>query len=199
MAKRGRKPKGEFEGRTAVYSARLTPETKAALEEAAARSGRSVSQEVEMRLRQSLESEMAIQQNFGGPDEYAVAQLVAKTLQITGHVAVARCQRTEGASKEPHWLHNPDAFGDCRVAVNAVLDAIDPGKPPPPERMIPLWGEMAAATVTDAAADPEAMKHVPGLYHWAKALQSRLGVSVTPQPPHRRRLAVKASNKEQKS
>lgn len=61
MAKRGgsrpgagRKPKGEIKGQAAWLSTRLAPDTRAKLEEAAKASGRSLSQEVGMRLRQSF-------------------------------------------------------------------------------------------------------------------------------------------------
>jgi hypothetical protein len=47
----GRKPRGEFQGKTAVLTTRITPETRAALERAAAKGKRSLSQEVEYGLR----------------------------------------------------------------------------------------------------------------------------------------------------
>ena len=50
----GRKPKGEFKGKSSVFSTRITPTTRAALEREAQRSGRSLSQEVERRLEWSL-------------------------------------------------------------------------------------------------------------------------------------------------
>jgi uncharacterized protein (DUF1778 family) len=50
----GRKPKGEFAGKTATITTRVQPDTRDALEEAAQASGRSLSQEVEFRLKASL-------------------------------------------------------------------------------------------------------------------------------------------------
>ena len=50
----GRKPRGEFKGKTATLTTRITPETRAALERAAEKSGRSLSQEVEHRLNDSI-------------------------------------------------------------------------------------------------------------------------------------------------
>lgn len=55
----GRKPRGAFRGKSAVLTTRITPGTRKALESAAASSGRSLSQEVETRLRQSLEPHYA--------------------------------------------------------------------------------------------------------------------------------------------
>jgi TraY domain len=62
---RGRAPKGEYAGKTQVMSFRLTPDTKAALRRAAARSGRSLSQETEHRLRRGLDEEEAISSLWG--------------------------------------------------------------------------------------------------------------------------------------
>jgi hypothetical protein len=50
----GRKPRGEFQGKSKVLTTRITPETRAALERAAAKGKRSLSQEVEHGLRTYL-------------------------------------------------------------------------------------------------------------------------------------------------
>jgi hypothetical protein len=50
----GRKPKGEFVGKSATITTRIQPSTRDALEQAARANGRSLSQEVEFRLRAGL-------------------------------------------------------------------------------------------------------------------------------------------------
>lgn len=50
----GRKPKGEFAGKTATITTRIRQDTRDALEKAAIADGRSLSQEAEFRLRASL-------------------------------------------------------------------------------------------------------------------------------------------------
>jgi hypothetical protein len=50
----GRKPRGEFKGKTATLTTRITTETRQALDNAAKKNSRSLSQEVERRLRDSL-------------------------------------------------------------------------------------------------------------------------------------------------
>src|SRR5215470_5538220 len=50
----GRKPQGGLTGKVETFTTRITAETKFALEQAAAQSGRSVSSEAEHRLRNSL-------------------------------------------------------------------------------------------------------------------------------------------------
>jgi hypothetical protein len=53
----GRKPRGEFKGKSATLTTRITPETRAAMERAAQKSRRSLSQEVERRLDDSVRNE----------------------------------------------------------------------------------------------------------------------------------------------
>ena len=53
----GRKPRGEFKGKSATLTTRITAETRAAMERAAQKSGRSLSQEVERRLIDSVRNE----------------------------------------------------------------------------------------------------------------------------------------------
>src|SRR5262245_32519160 len=50
----GRKPRGEFKGKTETLTTRITPQTRAELERAAKKSRRSLSQEVEHRLDYSI-------------------------------------------------------------------------------------------------------------------------------------------------
>jgi len=50
----GRKPKGPYRGKSVTITTRVTPDTRVALERAGAKKGHSLSQEIEIRLRQSL-------------------------------------------------------------------------------------------------------------------------------------------------
>jgi TraY domain len=52
----GRKPRGEFKGKSAMLTTRITPELRAGLEREARRNARSLSQEIEFRLKRSLQS-----------------------------------------------------------------------------------------------------------------------------------------------
>ena len=53
----GRKPQGEYKGKTATLTTRIEPDTRTALEKAAKETGRSLSQEIENRLRRSIASD----------------------------------------------------------------------------------------------------------------------------------------------
>jgi hypothetical protein len=50
----GRKPLGEFKGKTTTLTTRITPQTKAALERRAKQHGRSLSQEIEACLNEVI-------------------------------------------------------------------------------------------------------------------------------------------------
>jgi hypothetical protein len=58
----GRKPKGEFAGKTETFTTRITPETRAALERGARKKGVSLSQHVEYLLRTALHKPSSAQQ-----------------------------------------------------------------------------------------------------------------------------------------
>ena len=55
----GRKPKGEFRGKEATFTTRITVRTRHALDRAALKNGRSLSQEVERRLNDSLQKDLS--------------------------------------------------------------------------------------------------------------------------------------------
>jgi hypothetical protein len=55
----GRKPQGEFGRKRSAFTTRITSATREALDRAAAKSGRSVSQEVERRLTDTLQRDLA--------------------------------------------------------------------------------------------------------------------------------------------
>ena len=59
----GRPPKGDIRNKRAVFSTRITPELKAALVIAATENGRSLSQEIERRLIDSLDPENDFKKN----------------------------------------------------------------------------------------------------------------------------------------
>ena len=69
MAKRrGRRPKGEYPEKKRVFASRIREDTWEMLQWAAAKSGRSFSQEFEFRLRRGLEEDERIESLFGSQD-----------------------------------------------------------------------------------------------------------------------------------
>jgi len=89
----GRKPRGEFQGKSAVLTTRITPETRTDLDRAAKRSGRSLSQEVEVRLRSSIEKVRSIDRS--------------RHIRALGEAVMLVARYIERAT-EKHW--HEDAF-----------------------------------------------------------------------------------------
>ncbi|MBY5530542.1 hypothetical protein [Rhizobium leguminosarum] len=74
----GRKPKGEFSGKSAAFSTRITPELRAALEKESKETGKSLSQIVERRLRDSFDHPERWKRALGDKHVRALAYAVAK-------------------------------------------------------------------------------------------------------------------------
>ena len=116
MGKRGRAPKGDYAGKTEVMSFRLTPDTKAALRMAAARSGRSLSQETEHRLRRGLDEEEAISSLWGDVKTSAMLRLAAQVVQ-----SVRTLQDTK-----VHWTADAKVFDSAIEAIAGTLKLFRP-------------------------------------------------------------------------
>lgn len=89
--KPGRRPQGPFEEKRKTLTTRITDETRTRLEKASRASGRSLAQEVELRLEQSF----SVDEALGGKDTHAV-------LRMFGAVATLIEGRT-GKSWRSDW------------------------------------------------------------------------------------------------
>ena len=128
----GRKPRGEFKGKSATLTTRTTPETRAAMERAAQKNGRSLSQEVERRLYDSARNERSRRS-----DVRALAEAVAI---VTEKVELATGKQ---------WLQ--DAFtGD---ALRRGIEVLVRHFAPHSARVIPPKVEEAAARVLPEASE----------------------------------------------
>lgn len=129
MGKRG--PKAESPA-TAILSTRIWPETRAALEAAAAENGRPLSREVEDRLRRSFEEDRSIVEQLGGRKVFALMRFVAAALIPVGETTYFMKHLRDGS--DGAWLSDPYAFDQAVKAVNEVLEerrpAGDPTIPP---------------------------------------------------------------------
>ncbi|MBY5888087.1 hypothetical protein HFN49_18055 [Rhizobium leguminosarum] len=74
----GRKPNGEFSGKSAVFSTRITPDLRALLEKESKQTGKSLSQIVERRLRDSFDQPDRWKRALGAEHVRALAYVVAK-------------------------------------------------------------------------------------------------------------------------
>ncbi|MER8744198.1 hypothetical protein NKH54_14050 [Mesorhizobium sp. M1004] len=73
----GRKPKGEFAGKSSAFSTRITPDLRADLDAESASTGKSISQIVERRLRESYDEPKRMQRILGPDHVRALSYLVA--------------------------------------------------------------------------------------------------------------------------
>lgn len=116
MGKRGPPPRGVFTDKSAVLSTRIRPDTRAAIQAAADASGRSLSQEIEMRLRRSLDFDVKIADAFGDRRFYALMRIVATAMSLIENPT----------NKGKSFLDDPYSFDQAVHTVNAVLSAFRP-------------------------------------------------------------------------
>jgi hypothetical protein len=123
MGKRGPAPKGEYGGKSKVFSTRIRPDLRESLDSAARSSGRSLSQEVEHRLRRTFIEDEKIGDAFGSRQNFLIMRIVALTMQFQWNPFF-----THGWY-EKNWLDDPLMFDQVRKTVNRVLEAIRPRGP----------------------------------------------------------------------
>src|SRR5262245_50912099 len=105
-------PKGE--GKRFALGLRVTEERRRALDEAAAKSGRSISQEIELRLEQSFLDEEAL----GGREMLGLFRMMAGAAMMVE-------ERLGGRSWSTDW----EAFQAVREAWHKIIDGIRPDVP----------------------------------------------------------------------
>jgi hypothetical protein len=156
----------------------MAPESKARIERAARESGRSMAQEIELRLEQSFERETQAQHFsdlYFGRELAALLEMIGRAMRDTGaHTAAHSASRGDGSR---NWLENPYGFDRAIRAVAKVLDALrPPGKVVVPARLsepeIRLADAIASGLLSDIAHE-----HVEDdfMEEWARGLRGRLG------------------------
>ena len=113
---------------------RVTPDLKQHVERAADRSGRSISQEAEMRLERSFEREGLLSEALElayGRRLAAILLMLGKAMKDTGEIVAFASTRTiEG---KENWLDTPSAFDQAAKSAAHVLEALRPsGDATPP-------------------------------------------------------------------
>ena len=118
--KGGRPPEGPFSNKRATLTARLTEETRTALERAAKHSGNSISQEVELRLRESLRQAGHYKNfgrqhaGFGAPETFALFRLCSHAIRFL----------SGGTTKK--WFDDPWQFARALEIVNDMVSRFRP-------------------------------------------------------------------------
>ena len=124
MGKRGPQPKGEYGrsiGRTAVLSTRLQPDTRARLLKAAKASGRSLSQELEHRLRDTFVEDDNVVNFYGGPPNAAIVKLIGALIQSTCTNWLAKTPDGSLDKYPGEWLRDPKLFDQVLTAIIHAL------------------------------------------------------------------------------
>ena len=115
---KGPTPRGEYVGKSSVFSTRIRPDLRQKLEQGAKKSGRSLSQEIEHRLRRTFVEDEKISENFGDRRTFLLMRMMAMAI------------RFRGDDDQPgEWLENPDAF---EIAIAAALSVLEAVRPPGP-------------------------------------------------------------------
>jgi hypothetical protein len=154
MAKRkraaggGAKPKGPFKGKSMTLTTRITPETREELERTAAEKGRSLSQEVEYRLR-----------SFAGQSRKAPH---IRSLADAVSLIASRIEQRTGR----RFLDDPFTASAVRHLISGFLSRISPAStgttPIPPDiekyaAKMPSLGQAVKSPVALAELEAEAL------------------------------------------
>jgi hypothetical protein len=127
----GRKPVGEFKGKTATITTRVTPETRTALDRRAKGHSRSLSQEIERALREW------VYQERGHAHVRGLAHAI--TLLI----------RTMEGTTQGRWLDDPFTCQAVRLGIETLLFHFGPQGAP----AVPASVAAASAKMPPEAAD----------------------------------------------
>jgi hypothetical protein len=118
MAKRGRRPKGEYPEKKRVFASRIREDTWEMLQQAAMRSGRSVSQEFEHQLRRGLDEDKRTEDIFGDSRTFALMKIAA--------MAAVNSSLLNPKHSKAHWTSNVEAFDRALEAIVAALKVFRP-------------------------------------------------------------------------
>jgi hypothetical protein len=120
---KGPRPKGEYVGKSSVFSTRIRPDLRKRLEVAAKTSGRSLSQEVEHRLRRSFVEDDKIADAFGDRRTFRLMRMIADAIRLA----------EPNGAEAGDWLNNPFDFQIALGAALSVLEAVAPEGPALPD------------------------------------------------------------------
>ena len=178
MGKRGPQPRGEYGGkigRTAVLSTRLQPDTRTRLSDAAKASKRSLSQELEHRLRRTFTDDDKAVEFYGTEQNAAVVKLIGATINSTAVKTTAK--------RKHEWLKEQWLFDDVMDAIVHILLWFRPGGDSRQTKQITLSsGTAKAEQLIDEirSADPSLpISKGSTRQHAMAALKDKLGDLVT--------------------
>jgi hypothetical protein len=137
----GRPPRGEFRGKSATITTRIKPETRLALEDAARAHRRSLSQEIERRLRESLSS--SERSSLSGERQ-------PPHIRAIGELAKIATERIEVVT-DKDWLRDAFTAEAVRHTIDQVLSHFAP--PRQASHTVPDQIERLSAAMPSDLAD----------------------------------------------
>jgi hypothetical protein len=184
----GRPSTAPRSGERIGMSLRVTPDIKQRLERSALETGRSLSQEAELRLERSFRDDDLLPQLMAA----AYGEKLAAVLMIVG-AAMAEAGRTAGfqETRTPEgaveWFDRPVAYDQAAQAAKAVLGTLAPEgdvRPPRGKPVLPLllFGDSFANTFLSLATGQLEM---PTRARWAEVVRSMLGNDLINRIKHR--------------
>jgi hypothetical protein len=117
MADRGRHRKDEATRKSAPLGVRVSPILKQQLEDAAKESGRSLSQEIETRLRLSLGEQQRRVDEFGGSFNYSLFHTICDRIRS---MELSVDGKIEGEPSS-RWWKNRYTFDECVDFISALI------------------------------------------------------------------------------
>jgi hypothetical protein len=115
----GRKPKGPISGNAGWLQARITVDLHERLKRAADENERSVSQEAQVRLKESFDLPAELQKAWGAPHVKALAQLISRVVRSVETSAGEAPFAVEAG--ELAWHRDPYTHAAVVVAINTIL------------------------------------------------------------------------------
>jgi hypothetical protein len=175
----GRPRKPPKPGTRVSLGLKVTPEIKNKLDEVAQASGRTQSQEAELRIERSFEHEGLLGEALSlsyGPNLAGVLQLIADVMHHAG-VGGAFVKAGGSVADAQNWLEVPYAYDQAFKGAAKVLEAFRPegdASPPADERLLNpnLGAALADAFISEAASGQARIENRKGR---AKTIHELLG------------------------
>src|SRR5579862_1147896 len=124
MKKRGEQPKDEGIRKSKALGVRVTSGLYDQLEAARVESNRTISQEIEARLRLSFGEPQRVQDQFGGPTNYWLFRTMADRIR-TMELAIG--EQVGGEPRDGHrWWQDRYAFDECLKFMTTLLASFKP-------------------------------------------------------------------------
>jgi hypothetical protein len=128
---KGRPPKRQPKpGERVPLGLRVTPELKRALDQAAASSGRSQSQEAEVRLERTFASEHSLLEMLDlayGCENVALVMTFAELIRSVGSsAALLAMARSKNEHPQASWIEDPFLFNEVVASINEIIESLRP-------------------------------------------------------------------------